>query len=427
MEKGLICGDCNMVFHSTSLLEKHKALFCIGSEIGSEIGSIRVQRHTSETVMRNNAGGMDPKQMRTPDLVQIRNQPRNIGRWRSVDAEPKSGRTEDKPMASQTNSALQILTDEFHKLRMSIEQNLPNWSKGITDTEVNRHKLGHSEKLKHMREMAAVHEHQLALIHAHNQQLEQQRDELAHQVSVLSEQSSTTHLEILLMELREQEQRNEETLQHLAEHLQTLHEQQVSAPANETGPHKNEKIYHHNLELISVDGPLSTQIRALRQAYMQSGGSDPSIVAQMIDLQAEAQSLEKNQPTATTKAKKKKIKSPRRSLSWELLAVEQENQRLEEEILRIQLARGRHHDYEALTAELELIQMDTLQQITGLQAEMEKSKEAQKPRRPHPLPPHPFPRQAKSHIHAPLSLVYSSQSLRRLVLILGSHFESLGQ
>lgn len=36
--------------------------------------------------------------------------------------------------------------------------------------------LGHSERLKEMREMAMLHEHQLARIHAHNQQLEQQRD-----------------------------------------------------------------------------------------------------------------------------------------------------------------------------------------------------------------------------------------------------------
>lgn len=46
--------------------------------------------------------------------------------------------------------------------------------------------------------------------------------ELAHQVSVLSEQRNTTHLENLLMELREQQQRNEETLQQLAQHLDVL-------------------------------------------------------------------------------------------------------------------------------------------------------------------------------------------------------------
>lgn len=37
-------------------------------------------------------------------------------------------------------------------------------------------RLGHSERLREMREMATLHERQLALIHAHNQQLEQQRD-----------------------------------------------------------------------------------------------------------------------------------------------------------------------------------------------------------------------------------------------------------
>ncbi|GLD74556.1 coiled-coil domain-containing protein 17 isoform X1 [Lates japonicus] len=178
MEEELICGACNMAFHSTGLLEKHKALFCIGSEVGN----LRVQRTSSDTIMRNNKGGVDPKQMRTPELVQMRGQRRNVIRWRSVEAEPKSGRAEDKPVTGQTDgAALQNLTDEFHKLRMSIEENLPNWSKKTTDNEASGRHLGRSERLKEMREMATLHERQLALIHAHNQQLELQRDELAHQ------------------------------------------------------------------------------------------------------------------------------------------------------------------------------------------------------------------------------------------------------
>eukprot|EP00064_Thunnus_orientalis_P016240 superscaffoldBa00003170_g16304 len=218
-----------------------------------------------------------------------------------------------------------------------------------------------------MREMAALHEHQLALIHAHNQQLEQQRDELALQVSVLTEQSNITHLEGLLTELREQEERNKETLQQLTEHLHTL--------------------------------------QALRQAYMQSGGSDPAIVAHMIDLQAEAQSLEKNQPaTAAKDRKKEKVKPLQWGPSWELLAVEQENQRLEEEILMIQLARKKHHNYEAAArTELELIQTQNLQQIVALQAEMERSKETPRPRRQPPPPPIPF--QPNTHTHVPLPLL----------------------
>ncbi|XP_051233110.1 coiled-coil domain-containing protein 17 isoform X5 [Dicentrarchus labrax] len=438
MERELICGDCNMVFRSTGLLEKHKALFCIGSEAGH----LRVQRHSSELLVRDRPRCVDPKQTRTPDLVQLRGQRRNVTRWTSIDAKSKSARAEDKPATSQTDSAaLQNLTDEFHKLRVSIEENLPNWSKRTTDTEVGSmfllsafrlflasgRQLGHSERLKEMREMATLHERQLALIHAHNQQLEQQRDELAHQVSVLSEQSNTSHLEGLLMELREQEERNEETLQQLAEHLHLLHVREVSVPAKQPDPHKNKKMHRDSYELIScADGPLSTQIKALRQAYMQSGGSDPAIVARMIDLQAEAQSLEKNQPAAAGK----KVKPPQRGPSWELLAVEHENQRLEEEILRLQLAREGHHNYEAVRTELELIQRENLLQIASLQAQLERNKEAPRPRRQPPPPPPPphhlLPLQPKTHIHAPLSLLQARSFSSPLGRCMLDSLDSLG-
>ncbi|XP_035509478.1 coiled-coil domain-containing protein 17 [Morone saxatilis] len=406
MERELICGDCNMVFRSTGLLEKHKALFCIGSEAGH----LRMQRHSSELLVRDRPACVDPKQTKTPDLVQLRGQRRNVTRWTSVDAKSKPARAEHKPATSETDSAaLQNLTDE-----------------------ASGRQLGHSERLKEMREMATLHERQLALIHAHNQQLEQQRDELAHQVSVLSEQSNTSHLEGLLMELREQEERNEETLQQLAEHLHLLHVREVSVPAKQPDPHKNKKMHRDSYELIScADGPLSTQIKALRQAYMQSGGSDPAIVARMIDLQAEAQSLEKNQPAAAGKSKTQKVKPPQRGPSWELLAVEHENQRLEEEILRIQLAREGHHNYEAVRTELELIQRENLLQIASLQAELERNKEAPRPRRQPPPPPPPpphhlLPLQPKTHIHAPLSLLQARSFSSPLGRCMLDSLDSLG-
>ncbi|XP_045905933.1 coiled-coil domain-containing protein 17 [Micropterus dolomieu] len=406
MERELICGDCNMVFRSSGLLEKHKALFCIGSE---------VQRHSSELLTRGKPGCVGPKQTRTPDLGQLRGQRRNINRWRSVDTKPKSGRAEDIPATSQIETAaLQSLTDEFHNLRMSVEEHL---TKRTTDNEASGRQLGHSERLEEMREMATLHEHQLALIHAHNKQLEQQRDELAHQVSVLSEQSNITHLESLLMELREQEERNKETLQQLAEHLRALHVREVSVPADQPDPRRNEKIHHDSYELITcADGPLSTQIKALRQAYIHSGRSDPAILARMIDLQVEAQSLEKNQSAAASK----KVKPPQWCPNWELLAVEQENQRLEEEILRIQLARGQHHNCEAAArTELELIQGENLQ-IASLQTEVERSKEAPRPRRqPPPLRP-------KTHTNAPLSSLQARSSSSPLGRCISNSLDSLG-
>ncbi|KAM9848856.1 coiled-coil domain-containing protein 17 [Aulostomus maculatus] len=266
MEKELMCGLCKMVFHSTGLLEKHKARFCVGNDVQH----LWVRRRSSEIVIRDRPGSEDPKQMKTPDLVQ------------------------------------------FHKLRKSVEETLLNWSKRSTDS-----KLGHRERLMEMRGMAERHEHQLASIHAHTQQLEQQRDELVHQACVLAEQSNPSHLDSVLMELRVLEERKEEALQQLNQQHRTL--------------------------------------QALQQAYMQSGGSDPVIVAQMTDLQVEAQNLERNQPAAAAAAAaaaaeartEKKVTPP---LSGRLLDLERENQRLEEELLMIQLNRRKHLNYEGRRA-----------------------------------------------------------------------------
>ncbi|AWP10622.1 putative coiled-coil domain-containing protein 17 [Scophthalmus maximus] len=104
-----------------------------------------------------------------------------------------------------------------------------------------------------MREMAALHERRVALMHAHNLQLEQRRDD----------------------------------------------------------PAGNYKMHHDKCKLIApAGGPLSTQIGALRRAYTQSGGSDPAIVAQMIDLQAEAQSLEKNEAASAKATGKRENDEP---------------------------------------------------------------------------------------------------------------------
>uniref|UniRef100_A0A668AJX9 Coiled-coil domain containing 17 n=1 Tax=Myripristis murdjan TaxID=586833 RepID=A0A668AJX9_9TELE len=226
----LSCGDCSMVFHSAALLEKHKALFCIGS--GTKHPGM--SRQSSEHLIRDNGGDVQPKQSRTPHLEKV----------------------------SRSQIALLTNLERASLSLWSFPRFLPLFI--------------------HMRKptfFACVCVCVCVCVFVL---------ELACQLDVLAEQSSTSHLESLLTELREQEQRNEETLQQLAEHLH-------------------------------AQSPLWS--RSLRQAYMQSGGSDPAIVAQIIDLQAEAQTLEQNQQGPT---------------SWELLALERENQRLEEEILRLQ-------------------------------------------------------------------------------------------
>ncbi|XP_062251613.1 coiled-coil domain-containing protein 17 [Platichthys flesus] len=389
MEKTLTCRACHMVFRSTRLLEKHTAMFCIGG--GAESGG----------------GGVDAKQTRAPDLLQTRVQRRIPVRRSRAEAELESGAEDKRAIAQTDGGALQNLTDE----KRCCDINLSIFKHGPQPSP--RH-LGHTEGLKEMREMASLHQRRVALIHAHHRQLEQQRDELAHQVSVLSEQSRSSQLDNLLMELREQEERNEETLQELARHLHALHVR----PADHPVPAENPKIHPDNYKLItSVDGPLSAQIKALRQTYMQSGGSDPAVMAQMTDLQAEAQRLEENHGAAAASAedRSRKVRPRLPGPSWELLVLEQENQRLEEEILRMQLDRERKHDSEAaVRTEQWLMQREKLQQ--SLQAEVERGGEAPWSCR---QPPAMFPVQTKTHSQAPFSLLqtrsFSSTSGRHVM------------
>lgn len=63
-----------MMFQSAGLLVKHKAKFCVGSEVPE----LRGQRHGSQIVQRNNGRGIDPRQTRTADLVQVSKPAGNI-------------------------------------------------------------------------------------------------------------------------------------------------------------------------------------------------------------------------------------------------------------------------------------------------------------------------------------------------------------
>ncbi|KAM4629292.1 coiled-coil domain-containing protein 17-like [Polymixia lowei] len=314
---------------------------------------------------------------------------------------------------------------------MSIEESRSNWPKWTTDTQLCGLRLGHSERLKEMEEIAELHKHQLAQIQAHNQHLEQQREELARQLGALAGQSSTSHMESLLTELREQEERNEETLQQLNQHLNTLQVKEVSVPSDQPSTGENRMMHHVAFDLISsVDGPLSTQIRDLQLAYMQTGGCDPAVLAQMHNLQAEAQTLEQNHPGDGAKGRRKKVK-PQRSQSWEVQAMEQENQRLEEEILRIQLARERHRGHESTAGTaFQMLQRENLHHMASIQAEMEslrremeRTREAPRHRTQPPPPPPllPFPTHPAlhplAHIHTPLALHQARPSFSPL----GSH------
>ncbi|XP_013420709.1 uncharacterized protein LOC106181016 [Lingula anatina] len=124
---------------------------------------------------------------------------------------------------------------------------------------------------------------------------------------------------------------------------------------------------------------LMAEIGAMRQAYLQSGGNDPAVLAQMADMQAEAQALEEQNSRSREASKPKtKPKKDNDSLTEQLLAFDLENQRLQRELLLLQqqnLAsqrRKRHSDDEdELDRELKRLQKEHLRKMTQLQQEME--------------------------------------------------------
>ncbi|XP_072539127.1 coiled-coil domain-containing protein 17 [Salminus brasiliensis] len=337
------CCDCNMAFRSFGLLDKHKARFCIGSDFGDPV---KLRRRPVESGNPEKAalGGLSPKRTHTPDLISLREQRNKLMRQKD--------RRETDPQDNMADSlVINKLTDEFHKLRISIEEGLP---RRFTERV-------HGERLREAREH---HGQKLAQIRAHNTQLEQQREEIERRLAELSRLGNSAHLEDLLQELKEHEEKNEEILHQLSTQingLQGMKEADVSSNLVE-----DKKTQHVTFDLISVDGPLSSQIRSLRLAYMHSGGSDPEVLAHIHDLQADAYTLEQARARAEEKAGKRRAKPPHRTVGLDIMAVQHENQRLEEEILRLQLVRERHRGEEGL----HLIQRHQIHQVASLQAEI---------------------------------------------------------
>ncbi|XP_046906009.1 coiled-coil domain-containing protein 17 [Hypomesus transpacificus] len=385
------CRDCRMDFHSLELLEKHKVFFCIGSDVGDPVALRRgVQERRDHR--RDDGKGVYPKQAGTPDLVRLRGQ-RGINPRNPHGAQPIVKREDRHLIGLTESSALQNLAEE------------------VPGDQLSGRQQGHREKL---REMTAQHGRQLAQIQAQTHLLEQQKEEIAHQLGVLAGQGSTAHLETLLLELKEQEERNEEALGELREHITSL-----QAPQGPDGNDDERKRHHVTFDLISsVDGPLHTQIRALRLAYMQSGGSDPAVLAQIHDLQAEAHTLEQAQPVGHDRTRRNRIKPSQRARNPEVLEMEQENQRLEEEILRIQLAKGKHRGEEgSMGSDLHHMQREHIHHMASIQAEIEslrrdvqKAREDPRQRRQAPPPPPPLPFLSQPAMH-PLAQMHASPAL----------------
>ncbi|KAM8930526.1 coiled-coil domain-containing protein 17 [Pelodytes ibericus] len=357
------CLNCNMAFRSYSLLEKHKEKFCIGSHVANP---------TTLSSHYLPARGV-PRMAESPDIRARDSFARLRVRESLLNEREQHVMAGYGPAASVSESrALRSLTDEFHKLRKSLEVSVPTLRSFQFQEEASPQ--WDREYHERMHEMAEAHERHIADIQARNQTLEIQREEIRQRLSDFANAgTSTNHIEQMLLELKAQEEKNQLALDDLRDQVGLIQSEsrnksdKVSQPPGT--PVKKEKQPLQFISFPARGSLLSSEISALQLAYVQSGGSDPSVLAQMRDLQSEAMAFEGMVLKQERKEKKKRrSEGVPRVLDVELMAVELENQRLEEEIFNVKLQRGRK---KTDNGEMVEMQREHLQQMTHLQSEME--------------------------------------------------------
>ncbi|XP_035189273.1 coiled-coil domain-containing protein 17 [Oxyura jamaicensis] len=191
-------------------------------------------------------------------------------------------------------------------------------------------------------ELLEAHKHHVAEIQARTQQLEQQRAELCRRLAVLADE-----------QLQLKPRRSPEALRGLS----TLPGEAPrllprKAPRCPQLAHFHPRTALHLNALLPPAGPLAAEA---------SGGHDAAILAQLLDLQVEATALEKRAAQRTECRR-----AGTQDLDAMLLAVELENQRLEDELLALKVRKARQADASLLAAQQHMEDLAQLQAEVGM-------------------------------------------------------------
>uniref|UniRef100_A0A8C5QGT9 Coiled-coil domain-containing protein 17 n=1 Tax=Leptobrachium leishanense TaxID=445787 RepID=A0A8C5QGT9_9ANUR len=369
------CHHCHMTFRTLPLLEKHREKFCLGGQTGDPTALSPRHLNPASYVPARGA----PRMAETPDFrvrdsyahLRAREELLNDREQQLVGLAPRDSLSDSR--------ALRNLTEEFHKLRKSLDVSLPSLRPYQLQDGTGLHSPWDREFRDRMQEMAEAHERQLADIQSRNQTLELQREEIRQRLSEFTNAgSSANHIEQMLLELKAQEEKNQLALDDLRDQvglIQSESRAKSEKSSKERAPSAQGKKEKPTLQFVAFPArgsSLSSEISALQLAYIQSGGSDPAVLAHMRDLQAEALVLEGTTQKQERKEKRKKRHDVApRALDTELMAVEMENQRLEEEIFKLTLQREKkkvaNGDAEMMEMHREhVLQMSQLQADIGM-------------------------------------------------------------
>ncbi|XP_033737089.1 uncharacterized protein LOC117325189 isoform X5 [Pecten maximus] len=247
-----------------------------------------------------------------------------------------------------------------------------------------------------LRQLAENHGRQMEYLQIKNRDLEKQREDIRRRLEELANKGSkpqpTDNTSQLLSELRAQEERNKIALDDLRRQLYDIHGQRVNfieveksmQPRPQPQPPSDRKSYVYP---VYYGNSLVAEISAMRQAYLQNGGNDPDVLAQMAQMQAEAQNIEDGMKQAPEKKDKKDHHS-------QLQMLELENERLHKELLLLQeqnfMNRKKSDREDELEAQLRRLQEEQLRKMMQLQNEIELLKQQnllkQNARLPPPAP-----------------------------------------
>jgi len=229
------------------------------------------------------------------------------------------------------------------------------------NTEDEPAKYNHNADPK-VKQLAENHGRSMEAIHIRNRDLERQKEEIRRRLEDLGRRpvNDDGQMNSLLLELKDQEARNRFLLEDLRRQL-----------GNKTvAPGPEPKVTKQIAYPVYYGNSLVAEISAVRQSYLSNGGSDPDILQQLAQMQAEAQAIDdslKNKPS-----QKKDSKSDY------LLNLELENERFQRQLLLLQeqnaqaMNRRKNEREDELERELRRMQQDHLHKMHGLQREMEK-------------------------------------------------------
>ncbi|XP_075707424.1 coiled-coil domain-containing protein 17-like [Rhinoderma darwinii] len=303
----LRCPSCNMTFKSSLLLQKHREKFCIGGDIGR----VRETQTPQDMVNRlKNSRRNKDDQLQHHHATKINDHNHMLDSSEKTDLEKINGFGRPEPRATENDTQLRYL--------------------------------------------AEAHSKQISEIMSQNRLLEKQRDDIVQRLNEITSRSrNTDYLEKMMRHLNTQEQKNEQLLTTMKQQIDLL---QAEAIKRDMSTRHCESPASRKIERAPVPhqqpfipiyggGSLTSEISALRMTYLQNGGNDHMILANLQDLLTEAQLIEQREKHVRSIRKKKNKKgytTTKWDLNEKLITLEIENQQLEDELFKLQLHKQRN-------------------------------------------------------------------------------------